>query len=242
MTFSRKRRILYLFPDILYDNIITENPRAVQRTGRSIPPVRPLADKNAKLCGYKETFTDRRIAKTRKAIFAAFDALIVRKDYAKISVQDIIDEADIGRSTFYEHFETKDELLRAKCTDLFRHIFVPDGTEKTHAFSRNSTFEEKIAHILCHLLDDKKVVKGILAGESGEPFLRFFRGCLKKMAEDERFCVPGVPAEYLQNHIAGAFVETVRWWTERDCAMPPEELCRCFLALLPPMSPAPAAK
>ena len=65
---------------------------------------------------------------------------------------------------------------------------------------------------------------------------------LKKMAEDERFCVPGVPAEYLQNHIAGAFVETVRWWTERDCAMPPEELCRCFLALLPPMSPAPAAK
>lgn len=91
---------------------------------------------------------DRRIAKTRKAIFAAFDALIVKNDYAKISVQNIIDEADIGRSTFYEHFETKDDLLRAKCTDLFEHIFVPDGTEATHAFSRNSTFEEKIMHIL----------------------------------------------------------------------------------------------
>ena len=66
---------------------------------------------------------DRRIAKTRKAIFAAFDALIVRTDYSKISVQNIIDQADIGRSTFYEHFETKDELLRAKCTDLFRTHF-----------------------------------------------------------------------------------------------------------------------
>lgn len=86
---------------------------------------------------------DRRIAKTRKAIFAAFDALIVKTDYAKISVQNIIDEADIGRSTFYEHFETKDDLLRAKCTDLFEHIFVPDGTETTHAFSRNSTLKRK---------------------------------------------------------------------------------------------------
>ena len=108
---------------------------------------------------------DRRIAKTRKAIFAAFDALIVRTDYSKISVQNIIDQADIGRSTFYEHFETKDELLRAKCTDLFEHIFVPGGTEATHAFSRNSTFEEKIMHILYHLLDDKKVIKGILASD-----------------------------------------------------------------------------
>ena len=86
---------------------------------------------------------DRRIAKSRKAIFAAFDALIVKTDYAKISVQNIIDEADIGRSTFYEHFETKDDLLRAKCTDLFEHIFVPDGTETTHAFSRNSTLKRK---------------------------------------------------------------------------------------------------
>lgn len=90
---------------------------------------------------------DRRIAKTRKAIFVAFDALIVKNDYAKISVQNIIDEADIGRSTFYEHFETKDDLLRAKCTDLFEHVFVPYGTEASHAFSRNSTFEEKIMHI-----------------------------------------------------------------------------------------------
>ena len=74
----------------------------------------------------------------------------------------------------------------------FRHIFVPDGTEKTHAFSRNSTSKKRSPTSLPPARR-QKVVKGILAGESGEPFLRFFRGCLKKMAEDERFCVPGVP-------------------------------------------------
>lgn len=69
---------------------------------------------------------DRRSQKTRAAIFAAFDRLIQKNAYSDISVQDIIDEANVGHSTFYEHFSTKDELLRQKCTDLFEHIFALD--------------------------------------------------------------------------------------------------------------------
>ena len=160
---------------------------------------------------------DRRIAKTRKAIFSAFDALIAKKDYAKISVQDIIDEADIGRSTFYEHFETKDELLRAKCTDLFDHIFVPSGTEATQAFSRNSTFEEKI---------------GILSGESGELFLRYFRGYLADMVQKTHPSMPGVPQEYLINHIAGSFIETVRWWTNRNFSDAPHLVAKYYMTVM----------
>ena len=175
---------------------------------------------------------DRRIAKTRKAIFSAFDALIAKKDYAKISVQDIIDEADIGRSTFYEHFETKDELLRAKCTDLFDHIFVPSGTEATHAFSRNSTLEEKIVHILYHLLDDKKVIGGILSGESGELFLRYFRGYLADMVQKTHPSMPGVPQEYLINHIAGSFIETVRWWTNRNFSDAPHLVAKYYMTVM----------
>ena len=175
---------------------------------------------------------DRRIAKTRKAIFAAFDALIVKNDYVKISVQNIIDEADIGRSTFYEHFETKDELLRAKCTDLFEHIFVPDGTEATHAFSRNSAFEEKIMHILYHLLDDKKVVKGVLSSEGGELFLRYFRGYLADMVQKMHPSAPEVPQEYLLNHIVGSFIETVRWWVDRDFRDEPQVLTQYYLSVI----------
>ena len=176
---------------------------------------------------------DRRIAKTRKAIFSAFDALIVKADYAKISVQNIIDEADIGRSTFYEHFETKDEVLRAKCKDLFEHIFVPSGTEATHAFSRNSTFKEKIMHILYHLLDDKKVIKGILASEGRQIFLQYFRSYLTVMVEREKIHLPGVPDEFLKNHITGSFIETVCWWAGRDFRESPEELIDWLSEVMP---------
>ena len=67
---------------------------------------------------------DRRQKRTRKAIFIAFNDLLSNKAYDKITVQEIISAADIGRTTFYAHFDTKEALLEALCEDLFLHIKI----------------------------------------------------------------------------------------------------------------------
>lgn len=57
-----------------------------------------------------EARADRRVTKTRRAVKDAPVRLILEKGYEAVTVQDIIDRADVGRSTFYAHFVDKDEL------------------------------------------------------------------------------------------------------------------------------------
>ena len=99
---------------------------------------------------------DRRQQKSRKAIFEAFSLLLEKKRYSKITVQDIIDTANVGRSTFYAHFETKDELLNAICEEIFDHIFESLHTDDSCTLKdRNSALSSKLSHLLWHLREQK---------------------------------------------------------------------------------------
>ena len=62
---------------------------------------------------------DRRQRKTRESIFRAFSELLSEKEFNKITVGEIIERADVGRATFYAHFETKDFLIKELCEELF---------------------------------------------------------------------------------------------------------------------------
>lgn len=110
---------------------------------------------------------DRRQQKTRQAIFSAFGNLLEKKSFRNITVQEIIDEANVGRSTFYAHFETKDDLLKAMCTDIFHHVFSDNLTqESNHDFSNAEYgFEKRITHMLYHLQDNRNHLKGLLSCE-----------------------------------------------------------------------------
>lgn len=179
---------------------------------------------------------DRRMQKTRDSIFNAFSSLLAQKRYSKITVQNIIDEANIGRSTFYSHFETKDDLLKVLCSDIFDHVFEEELiSEGSHDFSSaNDDLEVKITHILYHLKDRERDIKGILSGESRELFLNVFKSYLEQVFI--RF-IPNnsldrIPKEYIVNHIAGSFVETVKWWVQNDMAQSPEELTKYFFTVI----------
>ena len=178
---------------------------------------------------------DRRKKKTRQAVYDAFTHLLETKSYTAITVQEIIDEADIGRSTFYSHFETKDDLLRALCTEIFDHVFSENLTrEKTHDFSTTKRdLQGEITHILYHLKDNYRYIGRILSSESGEMFMRYFKEYLEQVFEGELGkSKTDIPKDYLLNHIVCDFAETVRWWMKND-VYSPEKISGFFFATTP---------
>lgn len=185
---------------------------------------------------------DRRQLKTRDAIFDAFSTLLSKKSLSRITVQDIIDRANVGRTTFYAHFETKDQLLKELCTDMFAHVFSTSlPTENTHDFSKDvGNPHTMITHILYHLLDNKRNIIGILTFESGELFYGFFKhffnGLMSRYLINELdFNKKEVPSDFFINHISSSFIGMVQWWIDNKMRQTPEELSDYFMAVIEPI-------
>ena len=131
---------------------------------------------------------DRRQQKTRAAIFSAFSTLLTEKSYSRITVREIIDTANVGRTTFYAHFETKDDLLKALCEELFGHI-IDSAMDCTHThglYSQGAAPESVFCHLLQHLQENDNNILGLLSGESRDIFLRYFKDSLNDLVRSRR--------------------------------------------------------
>ena len=184
---------------------------------------------------------DRRQQKTKAAIFRAFTTLLSRKNYSAITVQDIIDEANIGRSTFYAHFETKDALVEALCTELFDHIIktVMDKQDSHGLYSCNNAPNSVICHILQHLQENDNSILTLLSCESKEIFLQYFKRSMDELVRVQFLSSPtrkiGLNEDFLINHISGSFVEMVQWWLSGGCRQTPQDLDAQFRAVIEPI-------
>lgn len=185
---------------------------------------------------------DRRQQKTRTAIFSAFTSLLAEKSYSKITVQEIIDAANVGRTTFYAHFETKDDLLKELCEELFGHIIgsAMDCTHTHGLYSDRSAPESVFCHLLQHLQENDKNIIALLSCESSEMFLRFFKDSLNELVRSQfinqnRKANTDIPEDFLINHISGSFVEMVLWWIKGHRKQTPEDLDRYFRAVIEPI-------
>ena len=172
---------------------------------------------------------DRRQKKTRDAIFKALRTLMEQKQYSAITVQEIIDEANIGRSTFYAHFETKDDLLRSLCSEIFYHVFTDLLPQEEDALDCKN-LELKLGHILYHLKENQVNICGIIAADGDGLFMACFKGYLTQLFS--RYTVlfsREVPEDFLIHHLAGSFADTVKWWADRGMVLDPEAVAHFYM-------------
>lgn len=186
---------------------------------------------------------DRRQKKTRQAIFNALEELLQVKAYDRITIQDIIQRADVGRSTFYSHFETKDELLHAICSELLSHV-VHAAHDCSHTHGLPSGQERPLSvfcHSLKHLQENDHNILRLLACESNAIFLGYFSRMVEAIVRSqlplEKLAARrGVPEEFLLQYIASSYISMVKWWLKNCPELPPQELAEYFHRVIGPLT------
>ena len=100
---------------------------------------------------------DRRSDRTREQVMAAFTGLVFAKGFENTSVRDIVAEAGVARSTFYEYFSDKEDVLRSCLTRFFAVIADCVCTEAQ---------PPKLVKVLDHLWSNRRLTDGIFSGHA----------------------------------------------------------------------------
>ena len=182
---------------------------------------------------------DRRQRKTREAIFSAFTQLLSKKDFSQITVGEIIESADVGRATFYSHFETKDFLLKEFCEELFCHIFDTQNHNNhghRHIFDCDGT-DSTFLHLFRHLQKNDNNILTLLSSQNNELFLRYFRSNLEVLIDSQLSLFESqksskLPDSFWKNHIISTFIETLKWWVDNGLKESPETITQYFLLVV----------
>lgn len=177
---------------------------------------------------------DRRQRKSRTAIFSAFNRLLEKEAYSSITVQEIIDEADVGRTTFYAHFPTKDDLLKALSNEILDHVFSDSlDKESTHDFSQSvDEYEPVITHILYHIRDNSMNIARVLTSDSSSIFMRHFKERFSSYLEN-RIVIAGfpIPKSYAIDMLSSGLVSTIEWWISKELKDAPENVASYYFLM-----------
>jgi len=180
---------------------------------------------------------DRRIEKTRTAIYQALSDLLQEKKYANITIQEIIDRANVGRTTFYQHFTDKDTLLSSSIENIFE---VLSGHLTEQVPPEHESRLIPVAELFTHIQENSRLINGILMSDSGELLFDKFKSYWSIKIEPYLLAhlpkgkQPKVPIDMLTNYVTSTLIELLKCWNKSEDKYTPEQMEQYFFALILP--------
>jgi len=171
---------------------------------------------------------DRRIRRTRAALQAALIDLMTEKGYDAVTVQDIIDRADVGRSTFYAHFTDKEDLLVSGIENLRPQVAGgSSASAEPFAFS---------VELFRHVRGQRRLYRALVGRRGGAVVLRWFTKMVSDLIREDLEKLPPrkvseIPLDVSVQFLAGAYMSVLGWWVDSGTKHTPEEMDRMFRAL-----------
>lgn len=178
---------------------------------------------------------DRRVRKTRTLLQHTMQELILEKGYDAITVQNILDRADVARATFYAHFRDKGDLLLSGFEILHAEM------DEAMAAKRGGppSLSDIALSIFRHAQDNRRGFQAMMGGASGEIVIRAARGYLAGHVRDEigpratRIQNPAI-VDAIVDFEAGALVSLITWWLDTESTLSADEMQALYVTLTRP--------
>lgn len=171
--------------------------------------------------------TDRRIRRTRQVIQDALIALIREKGFETVTVQEIVDRADVNRSTFYFHFQDKYDLLEQSNREMLQAFTLslqqPRETPPPCQLAKMESAEKHFEHIAANATYYKVMLRELgvpdFAKQMKLAIADAFYQKLDIVLTDEQGTK--IPREMLCSFTASAHFGLIEWWLENDLIYSP---------------------
>ena len=177
---------------------------------------------------------DRRTRRTRQLLRDAFLTLLKEKRYESISVQDIIERADVGRSTFYVHYESKEDLLVGR-NGIFASNLAHQAVHTGHSDETRSAFSMFVW--FQHIQGQADILKVVARDPAAELAMKTLRGIIREDIE-KRVHVHGlkeedemVPPDLSIDFLTDTLMTLIRWWLKGDMRLSPKQMDEIFQKL-----------
>ena len=189
---------------------------------------------------HEKQSNDRRIQKTINLLQDALGSLIREKPYDEIVVQEILDRANVGRSTFYMHFRDKDELLISGIHNMLGSVHAPVETRPSgNAWERIVRFSLPVfEHIHQHRHTGTAMMgargRAIVHEHLQKVVAEQIADEVRKHIQGRRRAAGQAPPDLLVRYVASTFILVLNWWVESRNPMPPKEVNALFHTLVQP--------
>ena len=182
----------------------------------------------------KKKVSDRRTRRTRHKVSGALVDLIKEKRFDDITVQNLIDRAGVGRSTFYSHYRDKEDAFEHQWEQFNRHLAEQIKWDKA---GKDSFFPVKF--FFQHLEESQSFYQGLVRSGKAEVIFNSGVEYLSKNIEAalrENFTTQqiAIPAPVLSNYLANEFFGLLKWWLDARMPYPPAAMDEMFHRLVNP--------
>lgn len=172
---------------------------------------------------------DRRILKTQAALREAFIRLLTQRSYEAITVEQILVEANVGRSTFYAHCSGKDDLLRL-CFRMLQSELID-----AHGASGPPLPLRFVLPVLRHLADHRDLYAAFSGARAGALLFDELHKLVAELARHDLGRLPQTDATagaMTQQFVVGAFTGMLAGWLKAKARIAPEAIDAMFQRLV----------